>query len=116
VFILSNNFAERANYYKKNFPFLEEIPEKVYYSWQTGFVKPNPRAFKNLLTENNLEPEECIYFDNSEENIKTANDLGIKAFLYTDIENLEKALKDNQIIYQTGSNSSILFRAFGIVP
>ncbi len=98
VFILSNNFAERADYYKKSSPFLTEIPDKVYYSWQTGFVKPDPQAFKNLLTENNLEPEECIYFDDLEENIKVANDLGMKAFLYNNVIGLEEALRNNRVI------------------
>ncbi len=98
VFILSNNFAERADYYKKNSPFLTKIPDKIYYSWQTGFVKPDPQAFKNLLIENNFKPEECIYFDDLEENIKVANALEIKAFLYKNVICLEKTLKDNRVI------------------
>lgn len=98
VFILSNNFAERADYYKKNSPFLTEIPDKIYYSWQTGFVKPDPQAFENLLAENDFKPEECIYFDDLEENIKVANDLGIKAFLYNNAVGLEETLRNNQVI------------------
>jgi len=98
VFILSNNFAERTAYYKRKFPFLEKLFDKIYYSWQTGFVKPDPRAFTNLLTENNLRAEECIYFDNSKENIEVANNLGIKSFLSEGTDNVKKKLKDNQII------------------
>ncbi|MCK4355061.1 HAD-IA family hydrolase [Candidatus Parcubacteria bacterium] len=86
IFVLSNNFIERANYYKKTFPFLEEIFDKVYYSWQTGFVKPNPEAYKNLLVENNLKPEECIYFDDSKENIEVAKKLGIQSFVFEGVE------------------------------
>jgi len=97
IFILSNNFVERADYYKQNFPFLE-IFNKIYYSWQTGFVKPDPMAFKNLLLENSLKPEECIYFDNSEENIKAANSLGIEAFLFKDTEGFKKILIEYQLI------------------
>ncbi|OGZ33816.1 MAG: hypothetical protein A3I88_03480 [Candidatus Portnoybacteria bacterium RIFCSPLOWO2_12_FULL_39_9] len=82
IFILSNNFVERANYYKQNFPFLEEIFNKIYYSFETGFVKPNPEAYKKLLADNNLQSEECIYFDDSAENVETANNLGIKSFLF----------------------------------
>lgn len=96
IFILSNNFKERAIYYEENFPFLN-IFNKVYYSWQTGFVKPNPEAFKNLLSENNLKPEECIYFDNSKENIEAAESLGIKAFLFEEMNGLKRILKDYQL-------------------
>lgn len=97
IFILSNNFNERADYYKKNFTFLN-IFDKVYYSWQTGFVKPNPEAFENLLLENNFKAEECIYFDNSEENIEIGGKLGIKSFLFKDTEGLEKTLEDYNLI------------------
>ena len=98
VFILSNNFAERADYYKKNSSFLREIPDKIYYSWQTGFVKPDPQAFKNLLAENDFKPGECIYFDDLEENIKAANNLGMKAFLCDNAIDLEKILINNRVI------------------
>ncbi|MCX6721712.1 MAG: HAD-IA family hydrolase [Candidatus Staskawiczbacteria bacterium] len=97
LFILSNNFAERANYYKVKFLFLN-IFDKVYYSWQTGFVKPNPEAFRNLLAENNLKPEECAYFDNSKENIEVAKNLGISSFLFETNKKLESILAKYQLI------------------
>lgn len=98
VFILSNNFVERADYYRKKFPFLEKIFNKVYYSWQTSFIKPNPEAFRKLLTDNNLKAEECIYFDDSEENIKVAEELGIKSFLFNNKTIVRKILENNNLI------------------
>ncbi|MDO8524091.1 MAG: HAD family phosphatase [bacterium] len=93
VFILSNNFPERSAYYKQVFPFLDEIFDKVYYSWQTGLVKPNLKAYKNILKENNLKAKECLYFDDSQSNIEIANRLGINSFLYTGLNSLEEALE-----------------------
>lgn len=98
IFILSNNFKERSDYYRKHFPFLDELFDKVYYSWQTGFAKPNPMAYQHLLKENSLEPEECIYFDDSENNIKVASDLGIKSFIFEDINQTKKILQEHKII------------------
>lgn len=95
LFILSNNFAERTKYYDEHFPFLKELFEKVYYSWQTGFIKPDPRALKNLLDENNLKPEECAYFDDSEANIQVATNLGIKSFIFRNAKNTEEITKNN---------------------
>ncbi len=97
IFILSNNFRERAAYYEENFPFLN-IFDRVYYSWQTGFAKPNPEAFKNLLLENDLKPEECIYFDDLKENIEVADSLGITSFLFEGLGGFERILKDYQLI------------------
>ena len=54
LFILSNNVIERTKFYNNNFPFLKELFEKVYYSWQTGFTKSNAGAYQKLLEENNL--------------------------------------------------------------
>ena len=98
IFILSNNFIERTDYYKKNFPFLQELFDKIYYSWQTGFVKPDIRAYEKVLKDNNLLPAECLYFDNSKENIEIANNLGIKSFLFEGLDGFRKALKENNLI------------------
>ena len=93
LFLLSNNFLERTNYYRENFPFLEQLFNKIYYSYQTGFVKPDPEAFKKILSDNNLNPKECLYFDNSEENIETANGLGIKSFFFKSPDSAKKIIE-----------------------
>ncbi|MBI2406522.1 MAG: HAD-IA family hydrolase, partial [Candidatus Harrisonbacteria bacterium] len=93
VFILSNNFAERTQYYERQFPFLHCVPNALYYSWQTGFVKSDPRAYKKVLEDNALEPEEVLFFDDSEEHIRVAKELGISAHLFQDIRGAREALK-----------------------
>lgn len=92
LFILSNNFAERAKFYDETFPWFKELFEKVYYSWQTGFIKPDPRCWQNLLAENNLKPADYVYFDDSSTNVEIANDLGIKAYLFTKINPIKSIL------------------------
>lgn len=82
LFILSNNLRERSAYYDQNFPFLKELFIKEYYSWQTGFIKPDTRCFELVLQENNLKPEEVMYFDDSEKNVAVANSLGIESYLF----------------------------------
>jgi len=88
VFILSNNFKERSNFYGQ-YPWIHNVIDKVYFSWQTGFVKPDIRAWELILEENNLKGEDCIYFDDQEKNVNSAKSLGIKAFLFTNEEELE---------------------------
>ena len=93
LFILSNNLRERSAYYAEHFKVLNEIFDKMYFSWQTGFVKPDIRAYENILEENNLKSEECVYFDDSEKNIGLANSLGIKSFLFKGIDKTRELLK-----------------------
>lgn len=82
LFILSNNLRERSAYYDTHFLFLKELFEKQYYSWQTGFIKPDTRCFETVLNENNLEAGECIYFDDSEKNVAVAQSLGVESYLF----------------------------------
>lgn len=101
VFILSNNFRERANYYlgralndtarpdsaeSDDYPWIHSAVTKVYFSWQTVFVKPDPKAWQLILDENNLRPEQCIYFDDQEKNVIAAKNLGIHSYVFENPE------------------------------
>ncbi|PIN75197.1 hypothetical protein COV17_04120 [Candidatus Woesearchaeota archaeon CG10_big_fil_rev_8_21_14_0_10_36_11] len=94
VFILSNNFRERTTYYREHFPELFDAVDRAYFSWETGFVKPDERAFKNILEENGLEAENCVYFDDSQRNIDVAKRLRMHAELYKDIETTKKIVEE----------------------
>ena len=98
LFIISNGFRERGEYYKKNFSFLGEslgdIFEKIYFSYNTGYKKPDPKFFELILTENNLDPKECLYFDDSEKNILSAKTLGINGIVFKDNNSVKEAIKD----------------------
>ncbi len=95
VFILSNNFKERAEYYS-HYPWIHDAVDKVYFSFQTGHRKPDPRAWEMLLSENNLRAGECIYFDDDKKNVQAAENIGIKSFLFTNEEELEKTVLDGK--------------------
>lgn len=86
VFILSNNFKERTEHYRRQFPDFFKRFDGSNFSWETGFVKPDKGAYFNLLEENSLRPEECIYFDDSDKNIEAARSLGINAEKYEDLK------------------------------
>ncbi len=86
IFILSNNFRERTEYHREQFPNFFEKFDGVYFSWETGFIKPDPKAYEKILQENSLKPEECVYFDDSDQNIEVAITLGIIAQKYEGLE------------------------------
>lgn len=82
VIILSNNFRERTAYYDETFPVLRTLADKIYYSWQTGFVKPSKEALQLVLKDFPYPPEEFLYFDDGEENVSLAKELGIQAYFF----------------------------------
>lgn len=97
VIILSNNFKERSNFYNE-YPALNQAVDKLYYSWKIGFVKPNPEAWKYVLDANDLKPEECIYFDDQDKNLKAAESLGIKAYMFVDALTTKEILKEQKVL------------------
>lgn len=92
IFILSNNLRERSKHYQEAFPFLAALFNKAYYSWQTGYIKPDPRAYELLLQENNLRPTECLYFDDSAANVAVAGGMGIQSHLFVGSEDVRERL------------------------
>ncbi|MDE1970707.1 MAG: HAD-IA family hydrolase [Patescibacteria group bacterium] len=93
IFVLSNNFKERADYYG-HYPWMHEVVDKAYFSWQTGFVKPDERAWILVCSENNLTPEECLYFDDQVKNTNAAEHVGMKAFMFTGENELRKTVNE----------------------
>ena len=82
LFLISNADQALAAEHPQEFPARDELFDKCYYSWQTGFMKDDPRAFEPILKENNLKPDECVYFDDSKKNIEVAQSLGIESYLF----------------------------------
>ena len=83
VLALSNNFRERTDFYAKTFPFMREVFDDVAYSWQTGLVKPDERCFSSLCAKHGLDPVNCFYFDDSQENVDAARRVGLLAHRFT---------------------------------
>lgn len=78
VFIMSNNFRERVDYYKKDIPQMFENVDKAYFSYEVGYTKPDIAYFKYILNENMLKPEEVVFVDDSKANTQVAEGLGIR--------------------------------------
>ncbi|MFH0870056.1 MAG: HAD-IA family hydrolase [archaeon] len=92
IFIFSNNFRERAAYYQANFRFIDDFDE-VFYSWKTGFVKPDERGLAQILSKYKLEPGNCYYFDDSEKNVALALKMGLHASKFESLAATKRILE-----------------------
>ena len=81
LILLSNIFLRNSDYFKNKYQFLQ-LFDKLYFSSDIGFIKPDPRAFEFVLKENDFKPEECIFFDDSERNVAAAQALGIESYIF----------------------------------
>lgn len=52
-------------------------PEHQVISGNLGYAKPDPRCFEYILTQYNLDPQDCIFIDDQEENCKQAQNCGL---------------------------------------
>lgn len=69
-------------------------------SYKINMVKPYDGIYKYLLNTYNLVPEECLFIDDLEANMATANKFGIKgrAVNKDDVEDIKKVLKEYDIL------------------
>ena len=92
VFILSNisrYFAEHED----EIPILK-LAEKCIYSAVCGYTKPNADMFAYACHTCGILPEETVFIDDSEKNIRGAEAFGIKGYLFDgDAEKLKAFLE-----------------------
>lgn len=87
TFLLSNinaiHYDFIMDYLKREFNFEgnDHLFEKVYYSHLMGKRKPNADIFEQVLKENNLNPAETLFIDDSPQHLATAEKLGLQVYL-----------------------------------
>ena len=57
---------------------LEKVFDKTYYSHLIGLRKPNPEAFQFILDDQDLEPADVLFIDDSIQHIEAASKMGIQ--------------------------------------
>lgn len=62
--------------------------DHFFISGERHVLKPNERAFNNIFEELHVTPKDCLFIDDQKENIEAAEQLGIRAHLFTTAENL----------------------------
>ena len=83
LILLSNTNALHINYIKDHVSFYEEFKncfDAFYLSHEINLVKPNQDIFEFILNKNKLKAEECLFIDDNQDNINTANTLKIKTW------------------------------------
>ena len=101
VYALSNYPLELSAIHWPKFLFLPETDGHII-SAEEKLAKPDPRFYQLLFTRYGLKPEECIFIDDREKNILAAEVLGMKAILFTGLEELIIKLTELEIIKPEG--------------
>jgi len=57
--------------------------DRLYLSYEIGYIKPQKEIYEYLLNDANLNPKECLFFDDLQENLNGAASFGIQTQLIT---------------------------------
>lgn len=80
LLLLSNTNELHIDWIKDNVAFYEDFKshfDAFYLSHEIQLRKPNRNIYEYVLKENNLQPQETLFIDDTEENIIAAAELGI---------------------------------------
>ncbi len=95
IYILSNYSADLLEKHTKGASFWEDADGKVV-SYQVHMAKPDERIYRHLLRTYGLDPSECIFYDDRQENTEAARKCGIEAVTITSeahiLQELQKRL------------------------
>lgn len=62
-------------------------------SYREKMVKPNPAIYRLLLERYTLQPEECVFIDDTAVNVEAAEALGIKGIVFRDQAQAKEELR-----------------------
>lgn len=92
IYILSNYSNELFHQHTEGASFLDVLDGSVV-SCQVKEIKPNRRIYEILLERYDLDPTECLFFDDRADNVEAARNLGFEAIQVTSQEMLNDTLK-----------------------
>jgi len=91
IYALSNWSAETFPFARRRFEFLQWF-QAILLSAEVRLVKPDPRIFKHFCEKFALSPEQIIYIDDLQHNVKAASSIGMHAIHFTDATSLRQRL------------------------
>ena len=94
--ILSNDSKEMGALRRKKFGF-DSIFDPIIISGYFGVKKPSDEIYNILLDKLDCPAEECLFIDNSQDNVDGARSVGIQTILFENAEQLRRELLDRGI-------------------
>ncbi len=87
--VLGSNTDEiHHTYCQQQFEAIAQIDES-FLSFQMGLLKPDPQFFLHILNKLGAEPADCVFVDDTKENVESARSVGITSLQFTSNQNLQ---------------------------
>ena len=79
--LLSNTNALHMQYIEKQFPFFHHF-DHIFYSFEIGLIKPDKAIYQYTLDQIQSDPGECVFIDDTDDNVRSAGELGIRSYRF----------------------------------
>lgn len=95
IYLCSNITKDTYDYIKDEFDLIQKANGGVFSCFE-NISKPNVDIYYNLIKRYNLNIEESILIDDTIKNIVSANEIGLKAILFNNIQQLKDFINANE--------------------
>jgi 2-haloacid dehalogenase len=95
--LVSDHAPEWVEYVRSVHPFLQRFAAQ-FFSFEVGTMKADPTTFRAVLRTIERTPEECLFIDDREVNVRSAESVGIGSILFRDARSLGKELQRRGIL------------------
>ncbi len=92
-YILSNLDMGTYEHLRTNYREIFALFKDSVISAEVGMMKPGHDIYNYVLKTHNLVPHTCLFIDDQQENIASAQELGIRSILYKDIHSFKRELQ-----------------------
>lgn len=92
VYGLTNWSAEKIGYAFSHYDFFGQF-DGIVVSGREKVAKPDPKIYEILLDRYRLNPAECVFIDDNQDNVDAALRLGINAIRFDDIASVRARLE-----------------------
>jgi len=90
--VLGSNTDEiHHTYCQQHVEALAQFDES-FLSFQMGLLKPDPQFFLHILNELGAGPTDCVFIDDTTENVDSARSVGMTGLQFTGNDNLQSSL------------------------
>lgn len=100
--LLSDTDPLHWEWIRATYPYVASIPSPTL-SFETGFMKPDPRAYEAAATRTGVAVGDCLFIDDLPGNVEGARRVGMDAVLFVDMDTLWADLRARNFLPEGGA-------------
>ena len=93
-FVFTNSNPTHQDYWMSAFPRVVESFQEIFVSSNLRLRKPEPRAFEAIADSTGISLDAILFFDDTEENVRGAQAVGMHAIYVEEHKDVEQALAE----------------------